>query len=48
MFETISSIKQNANVSRAETISLATKYLRDFTKHIPPTLGISWMDFEVT
>ena len=36
--ETTRPIKQNVNVSRAETVNQATKYLRDFTKHVPHIL----------
>ena len=36
--ETTRPIKQNVNVSRAETVNQATKYLIDFTEHIPHTL----------
>ena len=32
------SIKQDLNVSYAETVNQATKYLRDFTKYLPHTL----------
>ena len=35
--ETTRPIKQNANVSHAETVNQATKYLRDFTKPLPHT-----------
>ena len=31
-------IKQNVNVSHAETINQNTKYLRGFTKHLPQIL----------
>ena len=36
--ETTRPIKQNVNVPRAETANQATKYLRDFTKHLPHTV----------
>ena len=36
--ETSRPIKQNVNVSCAEIVNPATKYLRDFTEHIPHTL----------
>ena len=36
--ETARPIKQNMNVSRAEPVNQATKYLRGFTKHLRHTL----------
>ena len=47
--ETTIPIKQNVNVSRAETVNQATKCLKDFTKHLPHrSIDISWMDLQVT